>query len=87
MSALDADDWLAAVLADEGWQAPLEDASRTAVVARLEALLPPGAKLSEGDASRLGASLRELAAVVERLSAGDLDEGALVGAWLRAMRV
>jgi hypothetical protein len=87
MSALDADDWLSAVLADEGWQGPLDDASRLSVVARLEALLPSGTQLSEDQGERFRESLGELGTLVERLAGGTLDEAALVGAWLRSMRV
>ncbi|MEB3330679.1 MAG: hypothetical protein VKQ33_15745 [Candidatus Sericytochromatia bacterium] len=87
MAPLNADDWLAAALADEGWQAPLSEPSRESVVVGLEGLLPPGATLSEAEAAGLLASLQELSVLVERLRAGCLDEAALVGAWMRVMRV
>ncbi|MEB3220924.1 MAG: hypothetical protein VKS61_02500 [Candidatus Sericytochromatia bacterium] len=86
MPALDADEWLAAVMADEGWQAPLAEASRLAIVARLEALLPPGTTIASDEGDRLRAALRELATLAERLAAGTLDEAALVGAWSRSLR-
>lgn len=80
-----ADEFLARVLGDEGWQQPLDGASIEAVGARLEALLPPEATVSEARDAALRGSLRELADLVDQLKRGALTEAALVAAWLRRM--
>lgn len=85
MASQTADDFLARVLGDEGWQQPLEGASIEAVGARLEALLPPEATVTDAQDARLRGSLRELAFLVEQLKAGALTEAGLVAAWLRHM--
>lgn len=85
MAMQTADEFLARVLGDEGWQQPLEGASIEAVGARLEALLPPEATVSDARDAALRGSIRELAYLVDQLKAGALTETALVAAWLRHM--
>lgn len=85
MGSSTADQFLERVLGDEGWQAPLDGASIEAVIARLEALLPPEASVEDARGEALRGSLRELAGLVDALKRGALDEPTLVAAWLRRM--
>ena len=82
MAPQTADQFLERVLGDEGWQASLDGASIEAVIARLEALLPPEASVTDARAEALRASLRELSGLVAALKRGELTEPALVAAWL-----
>lgn len=82
MSAYPADRVFSIVLSDEAWQAPLSETSIQAVIAQLEAQIPPDAQLDEARLARLRRALRTLAENVEALRAGRLDEAAVVRAWL-----
>ena len=53
MASLSADDFMARVLEDEGWQSPLDGSSVEAVIARYEALLPPEATVTEARGERM----------------------------------
>ena len=83
MASLSADDFMARVLEDEGWQSPLDGSSVEAVIARYEALLPPEATVTEARGERMRHALHELAELVKALQHGTLDEATLVAAWLR----
>lgn len=57
---VDADALLPELWADEGWGASLDDEARGALIAGVEAWLPPKAQLQEATAARLRAALKAL---------------------------
>jgi hypothetical protein len=87
MAELSVERFMAQVLADEGWMSGLSSDAVAAVIARLEAALPPDASLSAERASHIRAALRELGDLGQALSSGTLHEARLVEGWLRLLEV
>lgn len=87
MAELSVERFMAQVLADEGWMSGLSSDAVAAVIARLEAALPPDATLSSERAAHIRAALRELGDLGNALTSGTLHEARLVEGWLRLLEV
>ena len=85
MATISVDTFMQNVLADEGWQGPLEGDTVESMIAFLEERLPEGAELPQPQAEHLGESLRTIAALADGLKKGTLDESRLVAGCLHIL--
>jgi hypothetical protein len=85
MSTIGAEAFFSALLGDEGWQAPLSEASISHIIASLEARIPPYAELPQERVSHFRETLRDLVRRVETGRLGPLDESAAVNGWLNQL--
>lgn len=85
MPTISVDTFMQNVLADEGWQSPLEGETVESLIGFLEERLPPGAELAEPQAEHLRGALRTIAALAAELKKGNLDESRLVAGCLHIL--
>lgn len=87
MSTIGAAAFFSALLGDEGWQAPLGEASISHIIASLEARIPPHAELPPERVSHFRETLRDLVERLEKGRLGPLDEAAAITVWLNQLEL
>ncbi|MFP5501476.1 MAG: hypothetical protein ACLGIN_03235 [Candidatus Sericytochromatia bacterium] len=85
MATISVDTFMQNVLADEGWQSPLEGDTVESMIAFLEERLPEGAELPQPQAEHLNEALHTIALLADALKKGSLDEGRLVAGCLHIL--